>query len=389
MTTFSPDVRPRFIARTEAIDEPEDLLEHLGAGGFAWLDGAAGFVTAGVAARCAPNGAAALLDTVTHVNDRHAPDRAGPRLVGALPFEGGGQLVLPSRIVALDADGRAWQTTIEGAEIPPVLRVTRESPHQFAVRPDTAVSEWHHMVAQTLAAIDAGEVQKVVLAREIEIEADAPFVVADALATLRATQPGCTVYALDEFVGASPELLVRRWGREVLSRPMAGTGADPAALLASAKDAHEHAIVVDVITSVLQQLCDDIEVDGPRAVEFATVTHLATAIRGRLHDPRVTALDLVERLHPTPAVGGAPDERARAIIRSLERRDRGRYAGACGWVDGNGDGEFVVALRCAQLQGNRARLYAGAGIVAGSEPGAEWAETQVKFQPMLRALVRP
>jgi menaquinone-specific isochorismate synthase len=389
MTTFSADVRPHFIARTEALDEPNELLDHLGPGGFAWLEGDSGFVTAGIAARCSPGRAGAMLDAVTHVHDGRAGAHAGPRMVGALPFEGEGQLVLPSRIVARDSDGHAWRTTIQGADIPPVLRVTREAPHQFAVRPDTAVSEWHDMVARTLAAIDAGEVQKVVLAREIEIEADIPFVVRDALATLRATQPGCTVYALDEFVGASPELLVRRMGRAVLSRPMAGTGDDPAALLASAKDAHEHRIVVDAITAVLENLCDGMDVDGPRAVQFATVTHLATAIRGRLVDARVTALDLVERLHPTPAVGGWPDERARAIIRTLERRGRGRYAGACGWVDGKGDGEFVIALRCAQLQGNNARLYAGAGIVAGSDPTAEWAETQVKFQPMLRALVRP
>ena len=124
-------------------------------------------------------------------------------------------------------------------------------------------------------------------------------------------------------------------------------------------------------------------------MRFANVTHLATTIRGCLTDRDVTALDLVDRLHPTPAVGGWPTDPARRLIQELEGRDRGRYAGACGWVDAHGDGEFVVALRCAEIDGAHARCFAGAGIVAGSEPGAEWAETQAKLQPMLGALVRP
>jgi menaquinone-specific isochorismate synthase len=390
MTTASPDRAPGYVAHTEAIDDPGDLLDHLGPGGFAWLNGeSTGFVTAGVVDRFPLRRAAATLAAISHVRDASAPIGAGPRAFGALAFEGDGDLVLPSRIVSRDTDGRSWRTTIEGTDAPHALHVPYARPTEFAVRSRVDVDEWRARLAYGLAAIDAGEIEKVVLAREVDIEADAPFDVVDILDTLRATQPGCIVYATDGFVGASPELLVRRAGREVTSRPMAGTGDDPAALLASTKDAHEHRIVVDAIVAALRDRCDAVRCEGPSAVRFATVTHLATTIRGRLVDPDVRVTDLVELLHPTPAVGGWPAQPARTMIRTLEGHDRGRYAGACGWVDTNGDGEFVVALRCAQLDGSNARLYAGAGIVAGSEPGAEWAETQAKLQPMLRALVRP
>ena len=122
---------------------------------------------------------------------------------------------------------------------------------------------------------------------------------------------------------------------------------------------------------------------------FGPVAHLATPIRGRLAAPAPSALELARRLHPTPAVGGTPRAAALDAIRALEGFDRGRYAGPVGWVDARGDGEWAIALRGAELDGARARLVAGAGIVAGSDPDAEWAETQAKLEPMLRALVRP
>jgi menaquinone-specific isochorismate synthase len=389
MTSLSPGPVPRFVARSEPIDDPGDLLAHAQPDGFVWLNGDAGFVTAGVAARVHAPASSQIFAGLRHEPAPGAPERAGPRLVGALPFEGGGELMLPARIVARDPDGRAWRTTIEGVEVPPALRVTHRAPENFAVGRSIGPDQWRGMLEHTLSAIDRGDVEKVVLAREVEVDADAPFDVVGVLGVLRATQPGCTVFGIDGFIGASPELLLRRRGRSVLSRPMAGTGDDPDALLASTKDAHEHRIVVDAIAEVLRTVCLDVSTDGPAAMRFAAVTHLATTIRGRLSDPDVTALDLVTRLHPTPAVGGAPADAARAMIRTLEGRARGRYAGACGWTDAHGDGEFVVALRCAEVTGSHARLSAGAGIVAGSEPAAEWAETQVKLQPMLRALVRP
>jgi menaquinone-specific isochorismate synthase len=379
----------RLVAYTESIADPEDLLRRLGAGGGAWLVGESGFVTAGVAARFTLGEACAALAAIEHRRSADAPESAGPRAIGALRFEGGGTLVLPARIVARDGEGRAWQTTVAGVDVPPPLHLSRARPTSFTVRSAIDVDEWRSRLQRALAAIGAGALEKVVLSRTVDVEADASFDAVDVLDTLRATQPGCTVYGIEGFVGASPELLVRRRGRAVESRPMAGTGDDPAALLASAKDAREHRIVVDAIVETLSTLCEPVTFDGPSAVRFATVTHLASEIRGRLRDERLPVTELVARLHPTPAVSGWPDGPAQTLIRELEGRERGRYAGALGWVDAAGDGEFVVALRCAQLAGNRARLHAGAGIVAGSEPAAEWAETQAKLQPMLRALVRP
>jgi isochorismate synthase EntC len=196
-------------------------------------------------------------------------------------------------------------------------------------------------------------------------------------------------------VGASPELLVRRHGSTVESRPVAGTtvadGAEALDALAhSAKDNREHRFVVDAIADALGDVCGALDIAPvPEVMVFGPVAHLATPVRGRLHDPRPSALDLARLLSPTPAVGGTPRAAALSTIAALEDFDRGRYAGPVGWVDARGDGEWAIALRGAELDGTRARLVAGAGIVEGSEPDAEWAETQAKLEPMLRALIRP
>src|SRR5262245_6166075 len=266
--TTSPLSHPRparLVARTEAIPDPGDLLDHLGTGGFAWLDGDTGFVTAGTAARVPLEGTTRALDAIDHTRAAGTPTEAGPRSVGALPFEGGGELVIPSRIVGRTAKG-AWQTTISGATIPSPLRVPHPRATQFSVRSEIEIDEWRERLGRSLDAIERGAIEKVVLSRDVEIEADAPFDVADALAALRATQPGCTVYGCDGFVGASPELLVRRRGRDVESRPMAGTGDDPDTLLASRKDANEHRIVVEAIVDTLGTVCEDVSADGPAAI---------------------------------------------------------------------------------------------------------------------------
>jgi isochorismate synthase EntC len=196
------------------------------------------------------------------------------------------------------------------------------------------------------------------------------------------------------MVGASPELLVARYGDRVVSRPMAGTAVpgDGALerLAASPKDAREHRLVVDAILEVLGPRCLEVEAAAePEVDEFADVAHLATPIHGTLRTPAPDALTLARALHPTPAVAGTPTDAALAAIARLEPHGRGRYAGPVGWVDARGDGEWAVALRCASLDGARAVLHAGAGIVAGSDPDLEWTETEAKLDPMLRALVRP
>jgi isochorismate synthase len=196
------------------------------------------------------------------------------------------------------------------------------------------------------------------------------------------------------MIGASPELLVARSGSTVISRPLAGTavlGDDTIEWLRhSSKDMLEHQLVVDAIRTVLSPWCAHLDAPSvPEIDRFADVAHLATPIYGTLRDPAPDALALVRALHPTPAVGGIPTVAALAAIARLEPQSRGSYAAPVGWVDARGDGEWAVALRGGRVVGTHALLHAGAGIVAGSDPDTEWAETEAKLLPMLTALVQP
>jgi menaquinone-specific isochorismate synthase len=378
--------------------EPVDLLDCLGPGGFAWFAEGEAFVTAGTAATFDPADAVAFLRSVDRVGDAGG---RGPRAVGALPFGGGGRLVVPARIVERDASGNVWSTTVTPATRdapdapPPRGRIAR----RFTVEARQGLDEWDAMVTSALALVESHELEKVVLAREVVVEADAPFEPATIIERLRAGQPGCIVYAAAGFVGATPELLVRRTGRDVVSQPMAGTVARAASpeedrrsivrLVSSVKESREHRLVVDAVAGELARWCDDIVVGEPEPIRLTSVTHLTTRVSGRLRRREASAVDLALALHPTPAVNGSPRAAAFAAIGRLERFDRATYGGPVGWVDARGDGEFAVAIRGATLDGPRARLLAGAGIVSGSDPDAEWAETQAKLEPMLRALVRP
>jgi menaquinone-specific isochorismate synthase len=380
---------PGLAARTERVTGLDRLADSFGDDGTAWLDGECGFVSAGVAAIVDPRDAVAALRAIDHVCE-DGSDVIGPRAIGALPFEGGGRMIIPARIVARDATGHVWRTTVaqSGRETPLHVATNHAVPGHFTIDQRTTFTEWEKSVLGALALIDAGAADKIVLAREVVIETDAPFDIRAVLETLHATQPGCIVYADAGFVGASPELLVRRTGEAVIARPMAGTGLDADALVRSEKDAREHAFVVDAVRDALAPSCTDITSAGPAPVTLADLTHLATTITAQLRDTEISAVDLALALHPTPAVAGTPRAAALAAIRRLEPAPRGRYAGPCGWVDARGDGEFVVALRGAQIDGPRASLHAGVGVVAGSNPIAEWAETQAQLEPMLRALVR-
>ncbi len=393
MTTSDVTLRSgaRLAARSFAIDAPADLLDYYTPDGFVWFDGHEGFVASGVAAVVAPEDAVAFLAAIDLVvtGDR-VPDHAGPRAVGALPFTGSGELVVPALIVGRDAHGNAWRTEIQHVDAPPIVHAIDDSaPSEFRVVATTTQEQWRTMVDRSLVDIDRGALEKIVLARAVNIDADVPFDVPAVLAYLRRSQPGCVVYADRGFVGASPELLVRKAGARVTSRPLAGTGIDTAALVRSAKDAHEHRLVVDAVVDALRSRCTGVHAEGPAPLELADVSHLATTITART-DPSATSItDLVAALHPTPAVAGTPRRAALAAIEAMETTPRGRYAGPCGWVDRDGDGEFVVALRGGEIDGTRAVIHAGAGIVSGSDPDAEWTETQQKLTPMLQALVRP
>ena len=264
----------------------------------------------------------------------------------------------------------------------------------------TPPSHYEEAVRRAVERIRAGELDKVVLAREVRVHSSAPIDPAPVLDALRAAFAECYCYCVGSpeatFVGASPELLVRRDGARAQSVALAGTtrrSADPAVdvhlgeqLVQSAKNRAEQAIVVRRIERTLDPVSVWVAAaQEPVLVKVQNVQHLATPIRAQLAKP-VSAVELAGRLHPTPAVGGEPDAVARPLIPALEGLDRGWYAGAVGWTDLSEDGEFCVALRCALIRGSVAHLYAGCGIVSDSVPAEELAESEVKLEALLPLL---
>jgi len=273
-----------------------------------------------------------------------------------------------------------------------------------AARPRVAgalpAAHYEEAVQRAVERIRAGDLDKVVLAREVRVHAAAPLDPAPILDALRSAFPACYCYCVGTpelaLVGASPELLVRRDGERAQTVALAGTtrrSADPAVddhlgeqLLRSDKDRGEQRIVTERIQRALDPISLWVAAaDEPMLVKVQNVQHLATPIRAQLAEP-IPVLELAGRLHPTPAVGGEPNAAAQPLIPALEGLDRGWYAGAIGWTDLAEDGELCVALRCALLRDDLARLYAGCGIVADSDPAAELAETEVKLQALLPLL---
>ena len=269
-----------------------------------------------------------------------------------------------------------------------------------ALEDQRPATEWMRLVAETTTAIRAGRYHKVVLARAVQATAQAPFAVGGALRRLRSDAPTATIFAIRRggrtFLGATPERLAQVTDGRLRTMALAGTaprGATPdedtrlgAELTQSAKNRGEHAIVVSEIKRAIVPLC--VEVTAPEAPtlnRLASLQHLMTPITGDLA-PGVTTLDVVAALQPTPAVGGYPRRAALEVIRADEHLDRGWYAGPVGWLDAQGGGEFVVALRSALLDGAQAMLFAGCGVVADSDPQAEYAESRIKLQVMLRGL---
>jgi isochorismate synthase len=360
----------------------------------------------------APSGLRHVVDVLRSCVLR-GPD-VTPVAMGAIGFGTPGgelhELVIPRRAVRRDHRGRAWRLDTNDlgnrAEDPPPFEpVIGGMPHEpFAeiqLRELPSAETYRAAVSRTVARIRRGAMRKVVLARTIEVTAERQLDPRMLAHRLRAVDPDSYTFAAptDEgvLVGASPELLVSRRGREVRSNPLAGSGprsgdpdedrANADALIGSAKDREEHAIVVDVVAETLRPFCAELTWDPePVLRETPNVWHLSTRFRGVLKEPAPTALDLVAALHPTPAVAGEPRKAALDTIAELEPFDRGRYAGPVGWVDAEGDGEWAVALRCAELRGERALLYAGAGIVAASDPVRELEETERKFRAILDAL---
>lgn len=401
----------RLVARTRPLPGPVDLLTAAGPDGVVFVRAGVGLAGRGEALRVPTAGVSEALAAVDRDDAVGAPG-CGPVAFGALPFDRTGwdaaELVIPAVTWAVADDGRAWVTTVAPVgdpEPPPDLDDGPPSPgasgpSRFTVEPGRPPDEWCDLVAQATAAMAGGAFEKVVLAREVEVVADEPFVVADLLGRLRAAYPTCFVAHVDGFVAASPELLVGRRGDVVRAHPMAGTaprGGDEASdarlaadLLASPTYRHEHQVTIDVVHDTLLDFCSYVDDEGePSVVPIANVQHLATWVEGRLSHPPASVLELARALHPTPAVCGRPREAAEAFIVAHEGFDRGRYAGTYGWVDADGNGDWAVGIRCAELDGAVARAFAGNGIVADSDPATELRETRAKLQAMLGALVRP
>lgn len=405
----------RLVARTRRLDGDVDLLDAAGSGGVLFERGQVGLAGRGEVLRVPLDEADAALDAIEVDDDVGLPG-CGPVAFGALPFSRSAwesaTLVVPSTVWGRAEDGALWVTTIGQANTeaptaealpteaaaPPAALV--EEPSRFAVEPTLAPEAWCDLVDAATKSIAGGAFEKVVLAREIEVVADAPISVVSVLGRLLLGYPSCFVAHIDGFVAASPELLVGRSGDVARAHPMAGTAARggdadadarlAAGLLASPTYRQEHQITIDMVHDTLLGWCSYVDYEAePSVVAVANVQHLATLVEGRLSQPAPSVLELVRALHPTPAVCGRPREAAEAFIGTHEGFDRRRYAGAYGWLDAAGNGQWAVGVRGAEIEGTRARIYAGNGIVADSDPATELHETRAKLQALLGAIVRP
>ena len=404
---------------TVRFDDAASLVDRLPAeGALSWVRHGEGLVGWGEAARLEVSGPGALAEASAwwsewtagvEVDDAVAVPGTGPVLFASIAFdpEAGTSVFVVPEVVVGRRDGVGWVTTV-GASRPidsllPPVEPLAEAPAPRLRYADGALdpASWSAAVATAVGRIGVGELAKVVLARDLLVSSDVPLDPRRMLRRLADRFPDCWTFAVDGLLGATPELLLRRSGRELSARVLAGTAprgagaADEemaAALMHSAKDRAEHALAVDSLVRALQPYCATLDApEEPELLTLANVRHLATDVTGtqrrRGSRARAGLLELVGAVHPTAAVCGTPTADAAALIGELEGMDRGRYAGPVGWLDSCGDGEFGLALRCAELTGDTgARLFAGCGIVAGSDPVAELAETQAKFAAFQAAL---
>jgi menaquinone-specific isochorismate synthase len=386
-----------------------DLLPEDGA--LAWVQGGEGLVGWGETARFEVDGPERFAEAqqwwdalvrAAEVSDAVRLPGTGLVAFGSFAFDpatGSSVLVVPQVVVGHRA-GTWWRTTIGPADGELPVRSEPRAPGSVVFSDGTVTgAQWMTTVEQAVGRITAGEVDKVVLARDLEARADAPVDLRWPLRQLARDYPGCWAFAVDGLLGATPEMLVRLESGIATSRVLAGTlrrtgdanqdSRRGAALGRSIKDVEEHGYGVRSVVDALALHCADVEVPaGPFVLELRNVMHLATDVRGVVADG-ATSLRLLASLHPSAAVCGSPTARALELIRELEALDRGRYAGPVGWLDASGDGEWGIALRCAQVapdDPSRLRLYAGCGIVAGSQPLHELAESNAKLVPMRDAL---
>ena len=390
-------------ATTQFFDAAVDLNDVASGDGYLFVRDGVGFAGQGIAHSISADTAAEFLRTIDHDNQTSLD--VGPIAIGNIAFQrmAPATLVIPRKVVGKDEAGNCWITTIDDASptISPAL-ASQPKPSTFNVEPITPIETYKMAVLAARDAVRSGAITKAVIAREIRVTSSIPIDVHAVLLRLRATFARSYRYSINGFIGASPELLVEVKGDRIRSHPLAGTTprtGDPKTddelarkLIASMKDQVEHRVVIDVIHEMLLPWCSYLDWEPePSVLQVANVQHLGTLIEGHLSAVRPSVMEIVRTLSPTPALGGHPRDAALALIAEVEELDRGPYGGAVGWVDGSGNGTWAVAIRCAELSDDRltARLIAGGGIVAASDPDAELAETQAKFQAMLSAIVRP
>ncbi len=319
-----------------------------------------------------------------------AAGQANPLLIGAFAFD-------PADASCLYVPG-----SYERGERAPAAERAAEANQVISVQSTPAAAEFKTSVSSALDAFAQGHLAKVVLSRKLILTLHKPADPEQVLARLMSQNPHAFHFSLPlgqdrRLLGASPELLLRVSGGEVFTHPLAGSakrGGEPAQdrqvardLLASRKDQHEHRLVIDEIRRVLTPHCRELAIPAnPTLMSTDTLWHLGTPIAGQLHPGQASVLSLACQLHPTPALCGYPTELARQFILEQEPFRRALFSGIVGWCDSQGNGEWAVVIRCGVLDGHQVELFAGAGIVAGSDPAMEWAETGTKLGTMLKAL---
>ncbi|MEO3974455.1 isochorismate synthase [Streptomyces sp. CAU 1734] len=341
--------------------------------------------------RAVPQGDAPVAERVTGA----LAESGGSLVIGAIPFD---QRAVPALVIP--------ETVHTGPPLAadPLIALPADPPRaaSWDIRPDPAPEVYAQGVAAAVDRMWQGEFSKVVLARTLVLTSEDELDIAGVLQRLARRDPSGYTFAMPTapgrtLLGASPELLVSRRGSLLVANPLAGStprSADlaedvrrAAALLHSAKDLHEHAVVVDAVHQTMAPYCSKIDVPvRPTLIRTATMWHLSTTVTGVLSGPETSALEIACAMHPTPAVCGTPTDLARTVIRETEPFDRGFFTGMVGWGNAEGDGEWVVTIRCAEAAGRSLRLYAGAGVVAASDPAAETAETGAKFRTFLNAV---
>jgi menaquinone-specific isochorismate synthase len=423
-----PSDAPTVVVRTTRIPDPGGLLAVLPkTDPMAWVRRSEGIVGWGAATRIDTSGPTRFADADawwrelaarTVVRDEVGLPGSGLVAFGSFGFAddpGDSALIVPDVVVGhriVDDESIWWVTTVGVgalAATPSIVRRPSPLPPEDLTYTDgaTSGSAWAHQVRvrEAVRRIATTPLEKVVLARDLVATATEPIDVRWPLHRLAVAYRSCWTYHVDGLLGATPELLVRRERDLVTSRVLAGTIqitgddthdlAQAGALARSSKDLEEHEYAVRSVAHALAPHCRSMNVpETPFVLHLPNVMHLATDVTGvidqqdRIGGDSASSLALAAALHPSAAVGGTPTSLAVEAIADLEGMARGRYTGPVGWIDAAGDGEWGIALRCAEMSGSQVRLFAGGGIVAGSDPEAELAETQAKFVPMRDALGR-